>query len=88
MLHEAGALPGLPDGARAVRPPGGVHGLQAGMLHDDDQLREVRSGAGSVHGDAVRAAGGLHAGSGAGLLPRALLPALLPGVRLPDWPQR
>ena len=40
MLHEdLHSVQGLQDGARAVRQAGAVHGLQAGVLHEDDQLR-------------------------------------------------
>jgi hypothetical protein len=59
----------LHDGSRAVRQTSAVHGVQAGVLHEDRQLREAGAEASCLHGYEVRASGGLQAGSGAGMLP-------------------
>ena len=88
MPYQEIHLQGLQDGARAVRQASAVHGLQAGVLHEDDQLREAGAEASSLHGHALRAGGGLQAGSGAGLLPGPACPAGLlrsPEGLCPGW---
>ena len=77
MSHGARAaredllLQGLPYGRTAVRQASAVHGVQAGVLHEDDQLHEVSADASCVHGHAMRSGGRLQAGSGADMLPGA-----------------
>ena len=46
-----------------------LHGLQAGALHQDDPVRALRAEASRLHGDSLRAEGGLQGGAGAGVLP-------------------
>jgi hypothetical protein len=55
-----------------------VHGLQAGVLHEDDRVLALRAEVRALQGHAVRAGGSLQAGPGHGLLPRAVLPDALP----------
>ncbi len=60
-------LQGLPHGARATDPHGMLHGLQAGVLPEDHPGLEVRAAVRALHGDPLRAAVRLQAGSGHGL---------------------
>ena len=71
--HEESAIHGMQDGDRSAHPPGAVHGVQARAVSDDGELRALRGEAGSVHGDALRAAGGDGASPGQSMLPRAFV---------------
>ena len=66
---------------RAVRQASAVHGVQAGVLHEDGQLHEAGSDAGCLHGHEVRSGGGVQAGSGAGMLPGSAVLRSPEGVR-------
>ena len=59
-----------------------LHGLQAGSLLQDDPSRALRTDAGSVHSDPLRAEGCVRGGAGAGLLPSSLRADLRGIVRL------
>ena len=71
--------------AEQRREAGAVYGLQAGVLHQDDQLREVRAEGRVLHGHPVRPGGRVQASAGQGILPGAVLlrpDGLRPGLWL------
>ena len=85
LMHEADPLSSVPHGPGDLREAGAVHGLQAGVLHEDGELLSPGAEVRALHGHALRSGRGLQAGSGDGLLPGTLLPAelLRSGLLLP-----
>ena len=86
--HQDLHLQSLQDGCGKAYEASTVLRLQAGQLHQDHPGLQVRAEEGRLHGDPLRAEGGLQAGSGPGLLRPVLLlrPLLLQvGLRMRMW---
>ena len=66
-------LQGVQDGARAMHADRVLHGVQAGVLPKHHPGVEVRAAASAVHGDPLRAALRVQAGSGVRVLPQLRL---------------
>jgi len=80
VREEAGAVYGVPLRPTDLRQESAVHGVQARVLHEDDQGAEVCSPKGAVHRDTLCAESGMRAGAGDRMLSYALLPT--PTLRL------
>src|SRR5262249_8783617 len=72
----------VPHGGRKAREAGALLRVQAGSLHEDDQMLPLRRDASALHGHLLRAASDLQASAGYGLLPGSLLLRLLLRLRL------
>ena len=84
MHHEESAVHHVPLREAVPQQASAVHGLQAGLLHQDGASAPLRVALRALHGRTLRSSRGLQASAGHGLLPRTLLPSPLPKGLLPE----